>query len=86
MKVYSRKTVMNILKQFGFKKTAGNGSGHDVWRNAKYVCHPVAFKRQSDISINWLYCMGLELENQGFCKRTDFILAVKTGLDIVRIN
>lgn len=79
MKAIPHKKVINTLKQLGFKPSHGSKrGGHDEWidHNGR-TCHPVSFKRQSDVPMAVLYSLGLELENKGICQRRQFLATMK---------
>jgi len=66
-----------LTKQFGFTRGNGGKTGHETWMDAQgRRIHPVM--RHKSISINSLYCTGMELEAQGVCSHIEFLRSLKT--------
>jgi hypothetical protein len=73
----SRDRVKTALKAFGFRKSMGNGTGHDVWLdNQGRRCHPVL--RHKDVSPGNVLALAREIERLGACPQRAFLVSLRT--------
>ena len=77
MKEINTRRLKDVLRRhFGFTQGTGGKTGHETWVNHQgRKVHPVL--RHKAVPYADLYCIGLELEAQGVCRRTDFLRTVK---------
>jgi hypothetical protein len=76
-KPISRDRVKNVLRNLGFRKDVGNGTGHDIWRdNQGRRCHPVL--RDKEVSTGNVLALSRELEWFGICEKKVFLQSLRT--------